>query len=62
MLIIVIRENEILIFLWSLNRALPPPCTTLRVVKGFSLTHDRSQIISVMCDRAQLSRVRRDWA
>ena len=33
-----------------------------RVTKGFSLTRDGTQIISVMRDLAQISRVRRQWA
>lgn len=33
-----------------------------RVAKGFSLTRDGTQIISVMRDLAQISRVRREWA
>ena len=33
---------------------------TPRVAKRFSLTHDGTQIISVMRDRAQIGRVMRD--
>ena len=33
----------------------------IRVAKGFSVTRDGTHIISVMRDRAQISRVRRDW-
>ena len=29
--------------------------------KGFSMTYDRSQIISMICDRAQISHLRCDW-
>ena len=31
------------------------------VAKGFSLTRDETQIISVMRDRAQIGRVTREW-
>ena len=33
-----------------------------QMAKGYSVTHDGTQIISVMRDQAQISRVRRDWA
>ena len=33
-----------------------------QVAKGYSITRDGTQIISVMHDQAQISRVRRDWA
>ena len=33
-----------------------------RVAKGLSLTRDGTQIIIVMRDLAQISRVRREWA
>ena len=33
-----------------------------RMAKRFSVTRDGLQIISVVRDRAQISRVRRDWA
>jgi len=32
-----------------------------RVAKGFCVMRDGAQIISVIRDRAQISRVRRDW-
>ena len=38
------------------------PNSIHRVAKGFSVTRDWTQIISVMRDRAQISRVSRDWA
>ena len=33
-----------------------------QVAKGYSFIRDGTQIISVMRDQAQISRVRRDWA
>ena len=33
-----------------------------RVAKGFSVTRDGTQIVSVMCDWVQVSRGRCDWA
>ena len=32
-----------------------------RVAKGYSITRDGTQIISVMHDQAQISHMRRDW-
>ena len=34
----------------------------IRVAKGYSVTRNESQIICEMRDRAQISRVRSDWA
>ena len=33
-----------------------------RVAKGYSVTHDGTQIISMMRDQAQISHMRRNWA
>ena len=38
------------------------PNSLHRVAKGFSVTRDGTETISVMRDRAQISRVSRDWA
>ena len=38
------------------------PNSIYRVAKGFSVTRDGTEIISVMRDHAQISRVSRDWA
>ena len=38
------------------------PNSIHRVEKGFSVTRDGAEIISVMRDHAQISRVSRDWA